>query len=366
MPPGAGNAGPPGGYPPSRPGGPAFQTVPGGMPPSYGPPGNPPSYGPPGGAPPSYGPPGGAPSGPPAGYGGAPTYAPPSSYPAYGAPSGPPSGAGPPASLGYGGPTPPAPKVGFFNPSGGAAVPAPAVVTPPSTMGGGPPMGGMGGPPMGPPPPMGPMGGGPPMSMGAPLSMPPPPTGVPGYPGMGPGPGMGMPGMGGMGGPMGGPPAPPAYQVSAFPLQPPFAPRPSALTPSLCPQMPHGFESGGNLAAQGGPGGINDGQGAPLPTLEEMDTSVVCNPTFLRSTVSKLVSSQSAATACRVPLGLVCKPMAGDKGNTNPEIEVSSDLLRLLLFQLVCCAACVIVRLFCQMHFSLDCEHPWPSVNLRL
>jgi hypothetical protein len=32
--------------------------------------------------------------------------------------------------------------------------------------------------------------------------------------------------------------------------------------------------------------------------------------------------SQAQATASRIPLGIMCKPMAGDKGVSNDEIEV--------------------------------------------
>lgn len=53
-----------------------------------------------------------------------------------------------------------------------------------------------------------------------------------------------------------------------------------------------------------------------------MDLSIQCNPKFLRATVGKVVSSQAAATNSRLPLGLVCKPMAGDVGTDNEDIEV--------------------------------------------
>jgi hypothetical protein len=59
------------------------------------------------------------------------------------------------------------------------------------------------------------------------------------------------------------------------------------------------------------------GNAAPLPLIDEMDLSIQCNPAFLRSTVSKIVNSQAAATNSRLPLGLVCKPMAGDVGTDN-------------------------------------------------
>ena len=100
--------------------------------------------------------------------------------------------------------------------------------------------------------------------------------------------------------------------------------------------MPAGFGSDSNLSAMPGGGGGGAaggaagavGQGAsavasaPLPLIDEMDLSIVCNPMFLRPTVSKIVQSQTAANNSRIPIGLVCKPMAGDVGTENAEIEV--------------------------------------------
>jgi protein transport protein SEC24 len=96
--------------------------------------------------------------------------------------------------------------------------------------------------------------------------------------------------------------------------------------------MPAGFDSGTNLAAMGGvtPGGAPGMQGgndlgpsgAPLPTLDEVDLSIVCNPNFLRASIGKIVATQNAANASRLPLGIVCKPLAGDKGTNNDEVEV--------------------------------------------
>ena len=57
--------------------------------------------------------------------------------------------------------------------------------------------------------------------------------------------------------------------------------------------------------------------GATLPLIDDMDLSIQCDPKFLRSTIGKIVSSQAAATNTRLPLGLVCKPMAGDVGIDN-------------------------------------------------
>lgn len=61
----------------------------------------------------------------------------------------------------------------------------------------------------------------------------------------------------------------------------------------------------------------NAANAAPLPLIDEMDLSIQCNPMFMRSTVGKIVSNQAAATNTRLPLGLVCKPMAGDVGTEN-------------------------------------------------
>lgn len=64
------------------------------------------------------------------------------------------------------------------------------------------------------------------------------------------------------------------------------------------------------------------GSNSNLPSLAEIDLSVQCDPTFLCSTVNKLHVSQVSANATRIPLGVVCKPMAGDVGVTNDKIEV--------------------------------------------
>jgi hypothetical protein len=61
----------------------------------------------------------------------------------------------------------------------------------------------------------------------------------------------------------------------------------------------------------------NAANAAPLPLIDEMDLSIQCNPQFLRPTVAKIVNNQAAATNTRLPLGLVCKPMAGDVGTEN-------------------------------------------------
>mmetsp|Transcript_15575 Transcript_15575/g.31443 ORF Transcript_15575/g.31443 Transcript_15575/m.31443 type:complete len:1061 (-) Transcript_15575:340-3522(-) len=337
--PGAGNYA---GYPPNS-------APAGGLPP----PGSMPSVG--GFAPPAmgggYGPPGG--NAPATSYGapsttfnppGAPA-APASSFPAFrppGAPAGgPPAGnfapPGPPVGGAPASAIPGKPAVTFFSTAGGVATPAvaaaPSMMPPPSNMG--PPPSGMipppsgmgpGGPPMG-----GPPGGMPPPSgMGGNFGAPAPPPSNFGAPNMAPG----VPPSMNMGVPQGGAP------YGGGPTGAPYGGAPGGMggmygqpnTPQSI-GMPSGFDSGGNLAGMhNGPGGAAMPGGAPLPgaaanaaplpLIDEMDLSIQCNPMFLRSTVSKIVNNQSAATNTRLPIGLVCKPMAGDVGTENDEIEV--------------------------------------------
>jgi len=98
--------------------------------------------------------------------------------------------------------------------------------------------------------------------------------------------------------------------------------------------MPVGFDTGsgtnlhGMSVASNNPVDPNpiqataSSQGAPLPLIDEMDLSIQCNPIFLRPSVTKIVGSQATANACKIPLGIICKPMAGDVGTDNDEIEV--------------------------------------------
>jgi len=72
----------------------------------------------------------------------------------------------------------------------------------------------------------------------------------------------------------------------------------------------------------GGAMGETPRESVTLPSLGELDLSIKCNPAFLRSSVGKIVNSQAAANASRLPIGIVCCPMAGDKGTSNDEIEV--------------------------------------------
>ena len=77
--------------------------------------------------------------------------------------------------------------------------------------------------------------------------------------------------------------------------------------------MPSEFDSNQEGNVPGGP---------TLPGIEEMDLSIQCNSQFLRSTTGKLLNSQASSNASRVPLGIVCRPMAGDVGVENTYIDV--------------------------------------------
>lgn len=69
-----------------------------------------------------------------------------------------------------------------------------------------------------------------------------------------------------------------------------------------------------------------------LPALEEMDTSVQCKPQFLRPTTGKFLYTQGAANMTKVPLGIICQPMAGDEGIENKDVDVvdfgSTEIVR--------------------------------------
>jgi protein transport protein SEC24 len=132
-----------------------------------------------------------------------------------------------------------------------------------------------------------------------PLTMPPPPTNsIPGQPQF-------------ISAPPGSIPDP---NIQSYPGQMYGAPPPNSNI-----GLPSQFDSSGYLP---GAGTDPTQQSAPLPTLAELDLSVKCNPAFMRSTVSKIVNSQAAANASRIPIGVNIRPMAGDKGTINDEIEV--------------------------------------------
>lgn len=82
--------------------------------------------------------------------------------------------------------------------------------------------------------------------------------------------------------------------------------------------MPSAFDSQGGLNDP--MAGVNSANS--LPTLAELDLSIQCDPSFLRSTINKLHVSQTSIQATRIPLGIICKPMAGDIGIVNDRIDV--------------------------------------------
>ena len=59
-----------------------------------------------------------------------------------------------------------------------------------------------------------------------------------------------------------------------------------------------------------------------LPGLDDMDLSIQCNEEFLRSSTGKLLSSQNMSANTKVPIGVVCTPMANDVGIQNELIDV--------------------------------------------
>lgn len=174
--------------------------------------------------------------------------------------------------------------------------------------------------------------------------MPPPPTAqggtMPPAPGSGGHPGYAPPGAGATSPPGSqhyaqhpnvGPPGSGVPQQQEFPAYGMQQP------PSTTLGMPTGFDSGGfnygpQVTAPGAPGvpGAPLDPTAPgqqqqqqvLPGIEDMDLSIQCDPAFLRASVGKIVHSQSLAAQSRVPLGIVCRPMAGDVGIDNEQVEV--------------------------------------------
>lgn len=221
--------------------------------------------------------------------------------------SGPPSSSSTASSI-----PPPKSNVQFFSMAGGAPKPVQATSSgPPGSMGGAQPFGGppMTGPPSfsGPPVPN-PMGAPPPAMSQAPPSYPPP----------GPMSGNAMVGDTAPGIVPGMPPSVgPMFQAhSQQQQQNPMSAVPSGFDGSY---TPYGAQ---NVPNQNFPGGAIASDGVQLPTLEEMDLSIQCDPSFLRSTTSKVLGSQNSANQTRVPLGVVCRPMAGDVGVENSGVEV--------------------------------------------
>lgn len=221
------------------------------------------------------------------------------------------------------GPMAPAPRsMQFFNTATGA----------PSNMNTNPPPSNAGGG-FGPPPSMGgPMMSGPPVAGGMP---PPPPSNM----------GGGGPPMGQM---MGGPrnPSPPASGMGQMGQPPAFGQQPPSMTmggqPGFGQQQPAGFNQPGMVTQhqpgmmmqpghqqqqqhgqQQGPAPIQqqqqqDPEGGQLPLLEEMDTSIQCNPRYMRASVTKLVNSQQQLQASKLPVAVICNPMANQSADPAP------------------------------------------------
>ena len=285
----------------------------------------------------SFGPPqpGGNPPGAGMGY---------SQQPGYGAPQGPPGGGAYGGAPGYGQPgggsTYPGQGPGSFNPAGGP-LPPPGGQRNMPPMGGGPPI--MGPPGSGPPPPRsGQPGPGPlpppqnratffstasgaPIPSGSSIGGPPsstnggqaPPSFTVGSMAGGP-PTAGPPGPGGPGsfypGQTGGPPG--GQMDGGYPPKPyGAAPNSSGFgmgldttqrQPAQNGAFP-GTQSWGSASASVSTKEptYDESQNYPnsLPLLNEIDLSCECNPAFMQATVRKIVVSQAAATASKIPIG---------------------------------------------------------------
>lgn len=207
----------------------------------------------------------------------------------------------------------------FFSTATGAPTPSgQAFGGPPSSMAGG-------GGGMPPPPSYGGMGG-PPIPQ-APGSSGPPGTGAPFYPGQNP-PAPQMYGMGGITpNPNSATNLPSAfgsgnnlserqqYGTSGFPG--PYGVPGGSNPLATVVQPPMGSERGQNLNPEDASSSSN-----PLPLINEMDLSIQCNPVFMQASIGKIVVSQAASVASKIPIGLVCKPMAGDVGIGNDLVDV--------------------------------------------
>ena len=80
--------------------------------------------------------------------------------------------------------------------------------------------------------------------------------------------------------------------------------------------------SGGAPGQSTGSLAVQPEQGNPLPSLDDMDLSIQCDPQFMRSSVGSIVNTQSAANSAKLPLGVVVSPMCGDVGVGNDQVEV--------------------------------------------
>lgn len=113
---------------------------------------------------------------------------------------------------------------------------------------------------------------------------------------------------------------------TGFPTQPlPAAPQfisagyPGQQQPVAVDQAPYAMGSPQPVVT---PPTEQGGSGLQLPSIEDMDLSIQCDPRFMKCSVGRIVNSQALAAASRVPLGVVCRPMAGDEGISNPLVPV--------------------------------------------
>jgi hypothetical protein len=212
-------------------------------------------------------------------------------------------GPGPPGSGLGAGVSPPANRATFFSTASGAPIPSGLPMGgPPSSTGGGPappsfgvmpPPGAMGGPPNGPP---GPGAGGPGNFYPNPNQM----VGPPGVQGDYQSPpqlyGQGQSGPNSMTG-----------------IQPGYGANIDTNNQQNTQRQP---VAGSSIFPGGGWGGASTSTKEPvsyeeqggfnsntLPLINEMDLTSECNPMFMRASVSKLVVSQAAATASKIPIG---------------------------------------------------------------
>ena len=157
------------------------------------------------------------------------------------------------------------------------------------------------------------------------MGMPPPPTNMGGPP-VGVGGGMGM-GMGGV-------PAPPPMNQFQSP------------TAAMYGGQAQNWNAGGAAPNTGYPGDASAGGPVPgatvggagattvmqpqqsggaadyvgggqLPLLDEMDTSIACHSKYMRCNVSKIVNTQQQFQACKLPVGIVCQPLAHHSQTVN-------------------------------------------------
>ncbi|KAH8097838.1 hypothetical protein JL720_753 [Aureococcus anophagefferens] len=100
-------------------------------------------------------------------------------------------------------------------------------------------------------------------------------------------------------------------QQAAAPPGPPGAPQPPQ--PPASSQQFQGFQPG---AGQPAPGAAPGAATPAAPVV--IDEAAQCDPRFMRCTVGKLANSAQTAAASKVPIGIVCQPMALDTDHEAP------------------------------------------------